>query len=252
MKISRRDFHTTLLSASAVAQAATQDTPAPAQKITSPAGPSVAAGGEPFDFPLPPSPRSRWKVTGLRRQYFTEWLPALFERTLVIDDWKTAQSQLLWIFTGPMGGFTVEAGAGKVRLFQRYDDSPALAKFSSMKNVRHPEAVVEENSLEYSGQLQSIAVTLDHRLTLRVALNGQESLVQHCHLDVNRHQLAMAGEEGGFRGRVLPAVVARRRARRAGRQFVGWRGALRRGVRYRARRAAGALRLPGVVLAARK
>src|ERR1019366_466807 len=111
------------------------------------------------------------------------------------------------IFTGPMGGFTVEAGAGKVRLFQRYDDSPALARYSSVKNARHPEAVAEETTVEYTGQLQSIAVTLDHRLTLRVSLNGQESLVQRCHLDVNRHQLAMAGEEGGFRGRLLPAVV---------------------------------------------
>jgi len=207
MKISRRDFQTTLLSASAVAQAATQDTPSPAHKLALPAGPAVVAGGEPFDFPLPPSPRLRWKVTGLRRQYFMEWLPALFERTLVIEEWKTPQSQLLWIFTGPMGGFTVEAGAGKVRLFQRYDDSPALARFSPVKQARHPEAVVEESSVEYDGRLQSIAVMLDHRLTLRVALNGQESLVQHCHLDVNRHQLALAGEEGGFRGRLSPAAV---------------------------------------------
>ena len=207
MKISRRDFHATLLSASAVAQAASQDSPAPPQKLALPPGPAVAAGGESFDFPLPPSQRLRWKVNGLRRQYFMEWLPALFERTLVIEEWKTAQSQLQWIFTGPMGGFTVEAGAGKVRVFQRYDDSPALAKFSSVKNVRHPEAVVEESSMEYTGQLQSIAVTLDYRLTLRVALNGRESLVQHCLLDVNRHQLAMAGEEGGFRGRLLPAAV---------------------------------------------
>src|ERR1035438_1174732 len=207
MKISRRDFHTIVLSASAAAQAASQDAPAPAQRITLPTGPGVAAGGEPFDFPLPPSTRLRWKVTGLRRQYFMEWLPALFERTLVIEEWKTAQSQLLWIFTGPMGGFTVEAGAGKVRVFQRYDDSPALARYSPVKNARHPEAVAEDTSVEYTGQLQSIAVTLDHRLTLRVSLNGQESLVQRCHLDVNRHQLAMAGEEGGFRGRLLPAVV---------------------------------------------
>jgi O-glycosyl hydrolase len=228
MKISRRDFHATLLSASAVAQAANQDSPAPPPKLALPASPAVAAGGEPFDFPLPPSQRLRWKVNGLRRQYFMEWLPALFERTLVIEEWKTAQSQLQWIFTGPMGGFTVEAGAGKVRLFQRYDDSPALAKFSSVKNVRHPEAVVEESSVEYTGELQSIAVTLDYRLTLRVALNGQESLVQHCLLDVNRHQLAMATEEGGFRGRLLPAVVGTATVEvdpaTRHQQMIGWGG----------------------------
>ena len=228
MKISRRDFHTTLLSASAVAQAAPQETPAPVQKLALPAGPAVAAGGEPFDFPLPPSLRSRWKVTGLPRQYFMEWLPALFERTLAIEAWKTAQSRLQWIFTGPMGGFTVEAGAGKVRLFQRYDDSPALAKFSPARNARHPEAVVEETSVEYSGQLQSIGVTLDYRLSLRVTLNGQEALVQHCPLDVNRHQLAIVGEEGGFRGRLLPAAVGTATvdvdATTRYQQMVGWGG----------------------------
>jgi hypothetical protein len=207
MKLSRRNFHTTVLSAAAMAQAAGQNAPAPGQKLALPDGPSVAAGGEGFDFPLPPSPRLRWKVTGLPRKYFTEWLPALFERTLAIEEWKTPQSQLRWMFTGPMGGFTVEAGAGKVRVLQRYDDSPALAKSSPVRDLRHPEAVVEETSVEYSGQLQSIAVTLDHRLSLRVTLNGQEALAQHCHLDINRHQLAMAGEQGGFRGRLLPAAV---------------------------------------------
>ncbi len=207
MKISRRDFHTTLLSAMAMAQVPDPNTPAPTQKLTLPAAPNVEAGGEPFDFPLPPSPRVHWNVPGLPRQYFMEWLPALFERTLIIEEWKTPQSQLQWIFTGPLGGFTVEAGAGKVRVFQRYDDSPALAKLSSVRNARHPEAVVEETSVEYSGPLQSITVTLDHRLSLRVTLNGEEALAQHCLLDINRHQLAMLGEQGGFRGRLLPAAV---------------------------------------------
>ncbi|MGO9893053.1 MAG: hypothetical protein ACLPX8_02425, partial [Bryobacteraceae bacterium] len=89
MKISRRDFHTTLLATPAAAQVAGQNAPAPVQKLALPAGPSVEAGGEPIDFPLPPSLRLRWTVTGLPRQYFMEWLPALFERTLVIEEWKT-------------------------------------------------------------------------------------------------------------------------------------------------------------------
>ena len=207
MSISRRGFNATLLSASAMAQVAEQNRAVSLQKMTLPAAVSAGAGGEPFDFPLPPSPRLRWKVTGLPRQYFTEWLPALFERTLIIEEWRTSQSQLQWIFTGPMGGFTVEAAAGKVRVFQRYDDSPALARLSTVRNTRHPEVVVEETSVEHSGQLQSIAVTLDHRLSLRVALNGKEAIVQHCPLDINRHQLAMVGEQGGFRGRLLPAVT---------------------------------------------
>ncbi len=176
MKISRRDFHGTMLATLAISPVAEQNTPAPMQKLTLPASPSVEAGGEPFDFPLPPSPRVHWNVTGQPRKCFMEWLPALFERTLIIEEWRTPQSQLQWIFTGPLGGFTVEAGAGQVRVFQRYDDSPALAKFSLVRDARHPEAVVEETSLEYGGQLQSITVTLDHRLSLRLALNGEEAL----------------------------------------------------------------------------
>jgi hypothetical protein len=145
-------------------------------------------------------------VVNAPRQYFSEWLPALFERTLWIDLWRTPQTKLQWIFTGPMGGFTVEAGGGTIRLFQRFDDSPALAK-DAAKGVRHPEAITEDTRVSYTGQLQSIQVTLDHRLALRVVLNGQEALSQHCLLDVNRHQLAMVDDEGGFEGRLLPNAV---------------------------------------------
>ncbi len=207
MKISRRDFNGAMLSAWAVSQGAKQNTAAPTQKLVLPVLPGSEPGGQPFDFPLPPEVGRSWVVLGLPRKYFMEWLPALFERTLIIDTWKTPKSRLQWIFTGPLGGFTVEAGEGKVRVFQRYDDSAALAKFSTLKYAQHPEAVVEETSLEYSGRLQTITVMLDYRLSLRVALNGREALTQHCLLDVNRHQLAMVGEEGGFCGRLLPTSV---------------------------------------------
>src|ERR1039458_7474487 len=56
MKISRRDFHTTLLSASAMAQAAGQNTPAPVEKLTLAPSPAVAAGGEPGGVPPAASP----------------------------------------------------------------------------------------------------------------------------------------------------------------------------------------------------
>ena len=144
MSISRRGFNAALFSASAMAQVAEQNNAVTGQRLTLPAAVSAGAGGELFDFPLPPSPRLRWKITGLPRQYFMEWLPALFERTLIIEEWRTPQSQLQWILHPPMGGFTVEAGAGKVRVCQRYDDSPALARLSTVRNTRHPEAVVEE------------------------------------------------------------------------------------------------------------
>jgi hypothetical protein len=69
-----------------------------------------------------------WRVPGIPRKYFDEELPALFERTLELDDFKGDASKLEWIFTGPLGGFTVEAGAGRLRVYQRHYDSFGLKK----------------------------------------------------------------------------------------------------------------------------
>jgi hypothetical protein len=202
MKISRRAFHTALLSTPALAQGA-------AQKLVLPAwnGPSTA--GDAFALTSALSPRQRWNVPGPPRKYFSEWLPALFERTLEIDEWKGEKSQLHWIFTGPLGGFTVEVGAGRLRLAQRYFDSPGLSKVPPVaeRPARHPEGLWEESSVEYTGDLRAVTVVLDHRLSVRVALNGKEALVAHGTLDVNRHQAAWAGEDGGVRGRLLPPVI---------------------------------------------
>ena len=200
MKISRRAFHAAMLSTPALAQGS---------RLVLPAWNSPSTAGDPFRFPGAPSPRERWNVPGPPRKYFSEWLPALFERTLAIDEWKGEKSQLHWIFTGPMGGFTVEVGAGRVRLIERYFDSPGLSKapLVEARAARHPEGLWEESSVEYGGDLRAITVLLDHRLSVRVALNGKEALVAHCTLDVNRHQLAYSGEDGGVRGRLLPPVI---------------------------------------------
>src|ERR1035437_7483816 len=108
-----------MLSTPALAEAAAQAGPANPQKLVLPAWNSPSTAGDAFRFPGTPSPRARWNVPGPPRKYFSEWLPALFERTLAIDEWKGEKSQLHWIFTGPMGGFTVEVGAGRVRPAQR-------------------------------------------------------------------------------------------------------------------------------------
>jgi hypothetical protein len=209
MKISRRAFHTAILSTPALAQAAAQAGPANPQKLILPAWNSPSTAGDPFQFPGAPSPRERWNVPGPPRKYFSEWLPALFERTLAIDEWKGEKSQLRWIFTGPMGGFTVEVGAGRLRLVQRYDDSPGLSKVPPVaeRPARHPEGLWEESSVELSGDLRAITVALDHRLSVRVGLNGKEALVAHCTLDVNQHQLAYSGEDGAVRGHLLPPAI---------------------------------------------
>jgi hypothetical protein len=207
MKVSRRTFSGAMLSASALAAAQEPGGTAAPAKVDLPPWKTSGAGGESFEFPGPPPPRTRWDVPGPPRKYFTEWLPALFERTLAIEDWRGQKPQLRWIFTGPSGGFTVEAGGGKVRLAVRYYDSPGLSKVPPVQPHpgRHPEGLWEESLVEYGGDLKAITVVADYRLTIRVLLNGKEALSSRAALDVNRHQLGFAGD-GAVRGRLLPAA----------------------------------------------
>jgi hypothetical protein len=206
-KISRRAFSGVVLSAPAIATAAQErgDAANPG-KVDLPAWKGSSAGGDGFEFPGAASPRTRWNVPGPPRKYFAEWLPALFERTLEIEDWSGEKALLRWVFTGPSGGFTVEAGGGKARLSVRYYDSPGLSKVPPVqaRPGRHPEGLWEESSVEYGGPLKAITVVADYRLTVRVLLNGREVLVSGAAPDVNRHQLAFAGGEGKVRGRLLP------------------------------------------------
>jgi hypothetical protein len=204
-KVSRRTFSGVVLSASALAAQDRSDTASPS-KLELPPWKASSAAGDRFEFPGAPSPRTRWNVPGPPRKYFAEWLPALFERTVEIDEWSGAKSQLRWIFTGTSGGFTVEAGGGKLRLAVRYYDSPGLSKVPPVqpRPGRHPEGLWEESSVEYSGDLKAITVVADYKLTVRVLLNGKDALSSRAALDVNRHQLAFAGEDGQVRGKLLP------------------------------------------------
>jgi hypothetical protein len=210
-KVSRRAFSGAVLSATALAAQDGSGPAAPASptKLDLPSWNPSLGGGDPFDLPGKPSPRTKWTVPGPPRKYFPEWLPALFERTLEIDEWSGANARLRWIFTGPSGGFTLEAGSGKARLAVRYYDSPGLSKVPPVqaRPGRHPEGLWEESGVEYAGDLKAIAVVADYRLRVRVLFNGMEVLSSRAPLDVNRHQLAFAGEDGRVRGRLLPPAT---------------------------------------------
>jgi len=208
-KFSRRTFSASVLSASALA-AQDPSGPASSAKVDLPSWKGPSPGGDSFELPGAPSPRTKWTVPWTPRKYFAEWLPALFERTIEIDAWSGEKPQLRWIFTGPCGGFTVEVGGGKARLAVRYNDSPGLSKVPPVqpRPGRHPEGLWEEYSAEYGGDLRAITVVADYRLTLRVLLNGKETLSSNAPLDMNRHQLAFTGGDGSVRGRLLPPAVA--------------------------------------------
>jgi O-glycosyl hydrolase len=134
----------------------------------------------------------------LPRVYFHEWLPAIFERTLVLRRFDPGDGTLEWIFTGDRGGFTVLLDNASVRLSQRFYDSFGFNPLE--KPSRHPERVRQESSAALAGVPQSVRVSLNHRMSVAVIVDGKEVLRQICLLDVRRHQLAFSGKPGNIEG----------------------------------------------------
>jgi len=136
------------------------------------------------------------------RVFFSEFLPALFERTVVLEKFDP-DCQLMWIFTGEGGGFTVTISRDKVTLYRRFYDSFAFEKTIEGKRLRHPEQRTPTVETSYTGTLYAVTVKVDHKLGLSVALNGRRAMHQKCLLDVSRHQLRLTGSKGEARGKML-------------------------------------------------
>jgi O-glycosyl hydrolase len=171
-------------------------------------------GGVRFEFDAGGERRAQWSVGGLRRAYFQEKLPALFSRTLALDEELPAGSSLDWIFTGDEGGVTVHLEHGRVRLTQRYYDS--YAHFPSRPpRTRYPERVWEESVAELRGAPRTLEVVMDHRLGVTLLVDGKEAARQTCLMEMRRHQLAWSPPQGvatgKFAGRILePAATGAR------------------------------------------
>ena len=138
------------------------------------------------------------------RVFFGEFLPALFERTIEVDDFDS-ESELLWIFTGPHGGFTVTIDPNKVSLYQRYYDSFAFNHVNKT-TARHPEWQTLPEKVAFEGSLKAVTITMDHKLGLSVALNGRMVLQQECLFDISRHQLRLADGKGNVKGKMLEPI----------------------------------------------
>lgn len=141
--------------------------------------------------------------------YFQEFLPALFEHTLVLDTVDPEGGAFEWIFTGDHGGFTVRVEDSQVCVYQRFYDSFGFNELEGerVKASRHPEKRWVESAATFTGRLRAVTVTLDHRLGLSVALNGRQLIHQVCLFDVSRHQLRLVGRKGQVRGRLVKPDV---------------------------------------------
>jgi len=145
--------------------------------------------------------------------YFDEWLPALFERTLVFDTLELPEGGMRWVFTGDLGGFTVWVDKDRLALYQRFYDSFGLYDFDADGNVqarqRMPEKRIVEESQPYAGPIRSLTVILRHDLTLVVLANDQEIFRQHCLFDVQRHQLQLTTRRCRIEGTLLSETPER-------------------------------------------
>ncbi|MHC4658622.1 MAG: glycoside hydrolase [Planctomycetota bacterium] len=149
--------------------------------------------------------KGEYKAWGRDRDYrvfYPEFLPALFERTILLDRFDP-NCKLVWIFTGERGGFVVTIDQHKVSLYQRFYDSPAFENRLEAKRLRHPERRKAAAEAEYTGKLGAVTVKIDHKLGLSLALNGRAVLHQECLLGVSRHQLRLIGDKGEVSGRLL-------------------------------------------------
>ncbi|HUW19131.1 MAG TPA: hypothetical protein VMW16_07505 [Sedimentisphaerales bacterium] len=167
-----------------------------------------AVGEMPFALGTGQSEFKAWGRDRDYRVFFSEFLPALFERTIGLERFDP-NCELTWIFTGDHGGFTVTINHKEVGLFQRFYDSPGFENRFEGKRLRHPELRMPMEKAPYTGILRGVTVTFDHRLGLSVALNGHTVLKQECLLDVSRHQLRLTGGDKEVSGKMLePAEEA--------------------------------------------
>jgi O-glycosyl hydrolase len=146
---------------------------------------------QPFSFASDGPTGPGWtRPDEVARMYFREQLPALFRRTIALNERVPAHTKLSWIFTGPHAGFTVELTSSKVRIFERYYDSTAL--YAGQGN--YPEKTVRDDEQQYTGEPpRSMTVVVDAHLSVTVLLNGRAILRQACLFDVTRHQLMFSG-----------------------------------------------------------
>jgi O-glycosyl hydrolase len=114
------------------------------------------------------------------RIYFADELPALFRRTITLDNPIPRHASLRWIFTGPHAGFTVELSPSKVRVIQRIYDPGA------------PERIVADTEQQFTGDARTLTVILDAHLSIQVLVNGAPLLSQSCLFDILRHQLVFS------------------------------------------------------------
>jgi O-glycosyl hydrolase len=214
-RLSRRQaLKSTLLSTFSLAACGAQQAPAaqqpPAVELPS-LEPATAARKLTFRFDSSIKKVELWGLGEVYpRVYFDEFLPALFDRTLMFDSFGLGGegAGFNWIFTGERGGFTIRIEPTWLRVSERYYDSVGLVPLNERTpGARFPERLWSQATVEYRGEVKAVQVTLDHQLKLGVALNGKKVFEQVCLQDVRRHQLSCDGKTVRVEGALLEPEI---------------------------------------------
>ncbi len=153
--------------------------------------------------------RAGWgRYSPNERKYFPEFLPALFDRTIVIET-LPADRRLEWAFTGPRAALYITVSNNCVELQTQFHDSPGFNQLTSkpglFPKLAGPKLTFD---IKHGEPLRAISVRLDHTLTLTVSLNGQGVHHQLWLDGFQHHQLRLTGKSGVVRLQLLqPAPV---------------------------------------------
>lgn len=160
------------------------------------------------------------------RVFLDEPLPALFTRTLALDTAPLPKDELLWILTGPRAGLTVAIRGDSVELLARFYDSFALHPEGTTRFPRFPESKRSLCRVRTQDAPKTVSLTLDHRASAELFVNGQSVYRGTFAEDLSRHQLRVSTNAPGWRmlrPAIQPAAVTVRPDQRH-QKILGWGG----------------------------
>ena len=137
--------------------------------------------------------------------FFKENLASIFTRNLRFNSFEFPEGLFEWVFTGDKAGFNLSISKDTIWFYQRYYDSFGFNEPDGKKIVlnRHPETIWLLHIIPYAGKLENITVSIDHKMILKLWINGSLVSEQSCLFDVTRHQLRFTGTHPVIKGELL-------------------------------------------------
>jgi hypothetical protein len=137
--------------------------------------------------------------------FFNENLSSIFTRHLQFDSFEFRDGLFEWVFTGDKAGFNLSVSGDSIWFYQRYYDSYGFNEPNGNKiNLkRHPENIWLLHAIPYTGNLESITLSIDHKMILKLLINCVLVSKQSCLFDVTGHQLRFTGEGPVIMGEMI-------------------------------------------------